>query len=161
MTNDNTKAPERIWIEGAVKNKAWEDTEAKFLSPHGPYIRHDLHLAAVAEAYEDAADKVHEECWTDGDQDNVTAEVLAEQATTSLAVRTINASTPDDAIAAREARDKRIREEALREAAEEAGRIAERYLPTATSDYSAGFSDGADMAESAILALIEKDKTDE
>jgi len=68
---------------------------------------------------------------------------------------------PGDALAARDARDKRVRKETLRAAAEEAGRIAERYLPTATLDYSAGFSDGADMAESAILALIEKDKTDE
>ena len=106
-------------------------------------------LSLVASAYQDAA----ETC------DVATMDIIGD-VIRAKGVE-IAALTPADAQAARDARDKRVREETLREAAEEAGRIAERYLPAATSDYSAGFSDGADMAESAILALIEKENGDE
>ena len=87
---------------------------------------------------------MHEECWTDGYQDNVTPELLAEQATTSLAIRAIRSATPADAQAALEARDKRIRGEALRDALQicfEADRL--------------------DDAERQILALLKEEQTDE
>ena len=51
MTNE-TEAPERIWIDGAVKNNRWITSPQQSYSPHGPY---------VPEATSDAKDKRIEE----------------------------------------------------------------------------------------------------
>src|SRR6056297_1789406 len=56
LTMANEKAPKRIWLQWVEpyhsENTFCEDQ----VNDHDPeYIRHDLHLAAVAEAYEVAA----------------------------------------------------------------------------------------------------------
>jgi len=54
---------------------------------------------ARADALEEAADAVHMECWTDGVGGEVTPELMAEQATTSLAITAIRAlkeTTPQE-----------------------------------------------------------------
>jgi hypothetical protein len=48
------------------------------------------------DALREAVDAVHRECWTDGNQDQVTPELLTEQATTSLAVRAIKELITED-----------------------------------------------------------------
>jgi len=157
MTND-TKAPARLWASYIrTQDGRWIGKHAAQDAPYKgatQYTRHDLHLSLVAAAYEDAADKVHEECWTDGYQDNVTSELLAEQATTSLAIRAIRSNTPTETQAALDARDKRIREEALREAAEKVDSLRSD-APTSPA------MQHGDRCSKAILTLIEKDKTDE
>ena len=87
--------------------------------------------ALIAAAYDDAHDAVHYECWTDGDGGSATETLLAEQSTTSLALRAIRNRTPADAIAAREACDAQMRAEGrvagLREAAEIVSRACWRH----------------------------------
>jgi len=100
------------------------------------YIRHDLHLALVAEAYEACAQKVlTEQAWKF--YSYAERERLAER---------VRRGTPADAQTAREARDKRVKKEGLREAA-----------VICNQSYGGSIGD----VHKAILALIEKDKTDE
>lgn len=125
-----TDAPEKIWI-GSLR-----DTSAGVLVAGADrrlgdsgiaYISEALAQAMVAAALEDAAFDVHVECWSDGDGGRATDVLLAEKATTVLAIQAIKAATPDDARAALEARDKRVREDALREAAEKLGNLHDGF----------------------------------
>jgi len=112
MTNE--KAPERIWAwhirtqDGHwIGKNAVQDTK-----PNHPdaveYIRHDHALALVAEAYGAAATRINKLSHTATATGNFTqASALANEAESILAL------IPADALAAREARDKRIREEAV------------------------------------------------
>jgi len=152
MTND-TKAPERIWLTGFHKDQYGARLGRGTISDldHSPnpdypeYIRHDLHLSFVAAAYEDAIAKiaarlrVHAETYLEtGDKRAALywhhAADIAKTATHSRA----------DAKAALEARDKQIRDKALKEVA--------NYFATVEVDR---------RTVDTILALIEKDKTDE
>ena len=107
-----SEKPERIWAGQIADQMAigyatrvWgDDPRVGTDEPATEYIRHDLHLAAVAEAYEVAAETAKGE--GEGEFFNP--------------VRAIRDLTPADAIAAREARDRQVRNEALREAAKEA-----------------------------------------
>jgi len=168
MTND-TKVPDRIWAwpwNGCTSRGQWSGSDSVG-EVHGSdeYIRHDLHLALVAAAYEDAARKAFdrlfdEMCKAQGIQ------VSFVENTCEKVVKEVRALTPDDAQAARDARDRQVRKDALREAAAKAERIADMSFSPNTCattgvEYSAGWQDGAEAVEKAILALIEKDKTDE
>jgi len=112
-----SEAPDRIWPQCDTKNHIAELAELgvkpvpEVKSSFVEYIRHDLHLAAVAEAYEAAIDLCENATpspeWGD---DTKSTYLFAGQ---DLA-RSIRKATPADALAAREARDKKIREEALR-----------------------------------------------
>jgi len=151
-----SEAPERIWPQCDTKNHIAELAELgvkpvpEVKSSFVEYIRHDLHLAAVAEAYED--------CWDQGKQAGRFAP-----------------DVPSDAQAALEARDKKIREEAMREAAERIDRRIKQIQPEMTrraQRLAAGKKPGfqyaihrADLdarmsSRDAILALIEGE-TDE
>ena len=56
MTNNDTKAPERIWAWETLNcNGQWTIAEGEGVE----YIRHDLHLSLLVAAYEDMA-KRHE-----------------------------------------------------------------------------------------------------
>ena len=144
MTN-HTKAPARIWIainhaQNIVGPFPEDDERAT------QYIRHDLHLAAVAGAYKVAAARAQSV-----DHHGWTRSELAEM---------IRSRAPADAIAAREARDRQVREEALREAAAKAEWVSDAGVDDPVGHYRDGYADGAGMAEQAILALIEGE-TDE
>jgi hypothetical protein len=129
-----SEAPERIWAQDADPKECdyigggwWDDALDGTQCPHTiEYIRADHALALVAEAYEGAAE-IYE----------VTFDSLA---------RLIRALTPADALAAREARDRKVREEALREAA-----------ATITEDGSRNtvYQKSRNDAALKILALIE------
>jgi len=118
MTND-TKVPDRIWAwpwNGCTSRGQWSGSDSVG-EVHGSdeYIRHDLHLALVAAAYEDAARKAFdrlfdEMCKAQGIQ------VSFVENTCEKVVKEVRAGTPADAQAARDARDNRVREGALREA---------------------------------------------
>jgi len=108
----DTKAPERI-------NLLEEDIE-EFKDTHPVegstcFIPCDLHLAAVAAAYEDAGGKCVD--YYRDVSSNENGPIMAELDMQSDYIeRRILSSTPTDAQAALDARDKRIRAEALREA---------------------------------------------
>jgi len=147
-----SEKPERIWA-GQIADqtvigyatRVWgDDPRVGTDEPATKYIRHNLHLAAVAEAYEVAAETAKGE--GEGEFFNP--------------VRAIRDLTPADAIAAREARDRQVREEALREAAAKAEWVSDAGVDDPVGHYRDGYADGAGMAEQAILALIEGE-TDE
>jgi len=112
-----SEAPERIWPQCDTKNHIAELAELgvkpvpEVKSSFVEYIRHDLHLAAVAEAYEAAIDLCENATpspeWGD---DTKSTYLFAGQ---DLA-RSIRKAAPADALTAREARDKQVREDALR-----------------------------------------------
>ena len=111
-----TDAPERIWLfaDGAITTKKPE----KYWEANG-YIREDIHTTALAakdadiqatrnQALEEAIDAVHYECWTDGPASET---LLAEQATTSLAISAIRALKPAETTTiTKDAEIKRLRE---------------------------------------------------
>jgi len=141
MTNE-TKAPERIFMDPDIKFPECE----KQYGCDVEYIQNDLHLSLVAAAYDNAASRVNQLSHTATATGNFTqASALANEA------ENIRDSTPADAQAALEARDKRVREEALREAIAvcEPGGLTHH----GPDDYR--------ICQSLILALIEKDKSNE
>lgn len=93
-------------------------------------IRADAALALVAEVYEVAAASL-EDRGSDGWAENVMAEYA------SVNAEAIRALTPSDALAAREARDKRVRDGALREAIYRISSDARNTLND-VSEYEAG-----------------------
>jgi len=109
------------------------------------WVPYDTTLALVAEAYEDAADRMKEKAEIEAEYSPFNAACF------DVAERSIRARTHADALAAREARDKRIREEALREAAEAIVKDGSR-----NTVYQKSRNDAVKI----ILALIEGD-TDE
>jgi len=129
-------------------NNIWIDPSDQFdplvswsVIPFGQYqthfIRHDLHLALVAGVYEDAAAECvfYAKGLVDDNGSYWMRTTLPDQ---------IRALTPTDAQDALKARDKRVREEALRDALQicfEADRL--------------------DDAERQILALLKEEQTDE
>ena len=124
---DTTKAPERLYFydDWLAKN-----TKGKLLCGNNEYIRKDVSDALIAAAYEDAA------------------EVAFGSLANGTGVRDeILAQTPDDARAALAARDQRVREEALREAAEKLGKLHD------------GFTYRPRDMKRHVRALIEKDQT--
>jgi len=106
------------------------------------WVPYDTTLALVAEAYEAAAEFAADTADQEQAEDGVVWADLGQ------VVDAIESRTPADALAAREARDKRIREEALREAEKTA------------RDYGKE-SYAAKMIGDAILALIEGDTDDQ
>jgi len=146
MTND-TKAPERIWLTGFHKDQYGARLGRGSVSDldHSPnpdypeYIRHDLHLSLVAAAYEDMAKRHEVEAKFQADIGNTDRYLIYKQI--SKYTRTL---TPADAEAALEARDKRIRKEAYTQGVKEAARLFREHGDT-----------------DVVLALIEKDKTDD
>lgn len=124
-----TDSPERIytWVhrDGDRMTHVWHGEDGGSGSGKTEYLRADHALSLVAEAYEVAAVIA---------SDNVPATVKA---------TAIRAMTPSDALAAREARDKRVRADALREAAD--------MVVSRPGEYNS--FDAADT----IFALIEKE----
>lgn len=103
--------PDRIWAWSWPDRPCmgqWSSVQ-EIVGKGVEYVRRDQIAALpevqalIAGAYEAAIGAVHDECWTDGDGGPATDTLLAEQATTSLAIRAIRALTPADAIAARDA----------------------------------------------------------
>ena len=149
MTND-TKAPERIWAGNWLADCGetdwgigeWRDEKWPTVEVVG-YIRHDLHLSLVAEAYEDAGGKCVD--YYRDVSSNETGPIMAELDMQSDYIeRRILSLTPTDAQVALDARDKQIKEEALREALKiihDEGWIGDTH--------------------NRIVALIEKEQTDE
>lgn len=131
-----TEAPERIW---AAQNKYsgatmwWPDNMATGTE----YIRADHVNELIAAAYEDARNELNRIAETAERESNV---VLI-----NALAALIGSRTPDEAHEALAARDKRVREEALQEAAEQVNR---------------NLGKPAHHAHAAVLALIEKDKSD-
>jgi hypothetical protein len=88
------------WVNGFLNNEEWT-TCGVYSHIH---VRADAAQAALEwvkrearnEALREASEAVHYECWTDGNQDQVTSELLAEQATTSLAIRAIEGLITED-----------------------------------------------------------------
>ena len=159
----DTKAPERP-VEPSDPDRAeWSDVTREYVEYLEGVEGHAQ--ALVAAAYEDAARKAFdrlfdEMCKAQGIQ------VSFVENTCEKVVKEVRAGTPADAQAARDARDRQVRKDALREAAAKAERIADMSFSPNTCattgvEYSAGWQDGAEAVEKAILALIEKDKTDE
>ena len=142
MTND-TKAPERIWASYIrTQDGMWIGKHAAQDAPYKGatgYIRHDLHLSLVAAAYEDMAKRHEVEAKFQADIGNTDRYLIYKQI--SKYTRTL---TPADAEAALEARDKRIRKEAYTQGVKEAARLFREHGDT-----------------DVVLALIEKDKTDD
>lgn len=155
MTNE---APERIWIvtEPHHSGKGPPHVYASASPTKGiPFAP----LALMAAEREACAEDVWHECYPSTSRENIGEIQLAEAATTELAIRAIRARTDADAQSALEARDKRVREEALREALQ---RIAD--LPTGDSEE---VTEGQYQSYRAIEALfevkpwIEKDQVDD
>jgi len=144
MTND-TKAPARLWASYIrTQDGRWIGKHAAQDAPYRGatgYIRHDLHLSLLGAAYEDAASTAR--------QHNLGRDYEMSQ----RQLDAILSRTPADAQAALNARDKRIRKEALREAAKAIGHDA----GSRNDIYQKSRRDARD----AILALIEKEQTDE
>ena len=145
MTND-TKAPERIWagnwlvIDGETDWSIGEWRDEKWTTVEVvEYIRADLHLSLVAAAYEDMTKRHEVEAKFQADIGNTDRYLIYKQI--SKYTRTL---TPADAEAALEARDKRIRKEAYTQGVKEAARLFREHGDT-----------------DVVLALIEKDKTDD
>ena len=156
MTND-TKAPERIWLTGFHKDQYGARLGRGSVSDldHSPnpdypeYIRHDLHLSLVAAAYEDMAKRHEVEAKFHADIGNTDRYLIYKQICKYS--RTL---TPDDAQAALEARDKQIREKAMREVLTIAGQAVKDAHTDEAQTYCNAVYD-------AIRALIEKEQTDE
>ena len=129
---DTTKVPEKIWaVFEPHYVKGQEPYVYASASPTRgkKYIRADLVNELIAAAYEDAA------------------EVAFGSFATGTGVRDeILAQTPDDARAALAARDRRVREAALREAAEKLGKLHD------------GFTYRPRDMKRHVRALIEKDQ---
>jgi len=142
-----SEAPERIWAFYAPEIEE-DNPQCTIVAGeqcmHGAkeYIRADHALALVAEAYGAAAEFAADTADQEQAEDGVVWADLGQ------VVDAIESRTPADALAAREARDKRIREEALREAEKTA------------RDYGKE-SYAAKMIGDAILALIEGDTDDQ
>ena len=135
---DTTKAPERLYFydDWLAKN-----TKGKLLCGNNEYIRKDVSDALIAAAYEDAA------------------EVAFGSLSNGTGVRDeILAQTPDDARAALAARDQRVREEALREAAAMAKGCALLIAPESVSQRVGAKSVQSQVASQILEALIEKDQ---
>ena len=130
MTND-TKAPARLWavFEPHHSGKGPPYVHASASPTKGvPYIPENHALSLVAAAYEDAA-QVGADIAERQRPDGMPYEAsMAYHTGTMDAVDAIRSCTPADAQAALEARDKRIREEALWEAANIAKEIADQYV---------------------------------
>ena len=131
---DTTKAPERLYFydDWLAKN-----TKGKLLCGNNEYIRKDVSDALIAAAYEDAA------------------EVAFGSLSNGTGVRDeILAQTPDDARAALAARDRRVREAALREAA-----AIDLDVEVRNDCWRHAALDTEEAYRKAVLALIEKDQT--
>jgi len=140
-----TKVPEKIWAV-FEKHPNPKETEpyvyASSAQTKGTkYIRADLVNELIAAAYEDAA------------------EVAFGSFANGTGVRDeILALTPDDARAALAARDQRVREEALREAAAMAKGCALLIAPESVSQRVGAKSVQSQVASQILEALIEKDQ---
>ena len=145
MTNE-IKTQERIWagnwlvIDGETDWSIGEWRDEKWTTVEVvEYIRADLHLSLVAAAYEDMTKRHEVEAKFQADIGNTDRYLIYKQI--SKYTRTL---TPADAEAALEARDKRIRKEAYTQGVKEAARLFREHGDT-----------------DVVLALIEKDKTDD
>ena len=173
MTND-TKAPERIWAGNWLADCGetdwdigeWRDEKWPTVEVVG-YIRHDLHMSIVAAAYDDAASRVNQLSHKATYAGNFTqASSLANEA------EDIREAAPTDAQAALEARDRRIREE-IASVADQlgwhcigCGHICgdpEKDLRILKKAGALACCPEREMEplSKAILALIEKEQTDE
>jgi len=136
-----TKVPEKIWAV-FEKHPNPKETEpyvyASSAQTKGTkYIRADLVNELIAAAYEDAA------------------EVAFGSLSNGTGVRDeILAQTPDDARAALAARDRRVREAALREAA-----AIDLDVEVRNDCWRHAALDTEEAYRKAVLALIEKDQT--
>jgi hypothetical protein len=166
------KTPERVWLLGYDFLSEGDDA-VSFTEVEGKpeFIPHDLHLAAVAEAYEDVAsflkargadvdEPIDAECAiveAEAVLDLIPFDALAAREARdkkvreeALALAAAAMAHPEDAQAALEARDKQVREEALREAAR---KMQAQSLRADNIGDDAAAND-FDFAERAILALI-------
>jgi len=143
MTN-NTKAPERIVTSKCGKTIVHDGM--KRFEGDIEWVPYDLHLSLVAAENQACFDACVGEYLEDEPE---TEEDKAYDRAVAGCLRAIHKRTSTDAQAARDARDKRIREEALREAANVA--------------HDAVLDNGDDQVQVrfAVLALIEKEQTDE
>jgi flagellar biosynthesis/type III secretory pathway protein FliH len=101
----DTKAPERIYL---LEEDIEEFKDTHPVEGSTCFIPYDLHLALVAAAYENAAEKA-EFCVENPEGESVLERKYA------IGYRILS-STPTDAQAARDARDKQMREAAVRHA---------------------------------------------
>ena len=155
MTNE-IKTQERIWagnwlvIDGETDWSIGEWRDEKWTTVEVvEYIRADLHLSLVAAAYEDMTKRHEVEAKFQADIGNTDRYLIYKQI--SKYTRTL---TPADAQAALEARDKQIREKAMREVLTIAGQAVKDAHTDEAQTYCNAVYD-------AIRALIEKEKTNE
>mgnify|MGYP001096645050 CR=1 FL=1 len=131
-----SEAPERIFMDPDIqfpecKKQYFCDVE---------YVRADHVNELIAAAYEDAASMIETSTTTKYHQ-----------------AQCVRARTPDDARAELAARDKRVREEALREGITKLARRFAIYSDNGQSLKAMGFSEAAEELE----ALITKDHINE
>jgi len=121
MTTDTTKAPERLYFYDDWLAK---HTKGKLLCGNNEYIRKDVSDALIAAAVEASADLIIQNA-----HDYYTSPGEAQRSVRTFASAVHEWLLEDiismDARAALAARDKQVREEALREAAECIGHITQ------------------------------------
>jgi len=147
-----SEAPERLYFYDEWLEK---NAKGRLLCGNNEYIRADHALALVAEAYEAAKKSAFRACRSEKAGYRDENERIAQRIENELRLevsKAIRALTPADALAAREARDRKVREEALREAAAIIGAYDENRTCSECCDVTA--------INEAVTALIEGD-TDE